>query len=434
MLLRWCLSAGRLTQFEEEYNMTFFTFTVLRQDFVAEDFCRVKLSTALPAHSSFADCRFILRRELSSDTRHKLAGPGIYAICYKQELIYLGKYLGQSKNPFAGNVARLRWIQHLGSMTMRDRRVSLSKSSLDFLLSREFSNSNHELIQSLASAFETDRSPSAIKPFLQRDRGCFSTVNRVLFALKNWPEFSNPEGPDLSQFSFHYFRIVQPNSEPNVESLRTLISSIEDCLVEAFRPTCNATIAQVTAIDNENIHILDELGDKLRDLLSAKVASAPNLRSLSAHGTVPVVESDELMTEPEETSAESKFLEKVESGPSEAMDFIYEIQSYASEKNDVELHYTRTNGGDLRLRKHGSGTGGRQSQNFLTLDWQTRDQAFKIVSIPRGHQVDVQGELSRSIRPVRSGPLACAIKIGARSAMRNRTEIFKWLEKGYTLI
>ena len=50
--------------------MTFFTFTVLRQDFVAEDFCRVKLSTALPGHtSSFADCRFILRRELSSDTR-----------------------------------------------------------------------------------------------------------------------------------------------------------------------------------------------------------------------------------------------------------------------------------------------------------------------------------------------------------------------------
>ena len=409
-------------------------FTLQRQDFVAEDFCQVEQSTALPAHSPFADCRFILRRELSSDTRYKLAGPGIYAICYKQELIYLGKYLGQRKNPFAGNVARLRWVQHLGSMTMRDRRVSLSKSSLDFLLSREFSHSNHELIQSLASVFETDRSPSAIKPFLQRDRGCFSTVNRVLFALKNWPEFSNPEGPDLSQFSFHYFRIVQPTSEPNVESLRTLISSTEDCLVEAFRPTCNATIAQVSAHDNENAHILDNLGDKLRDLLSANVASAPNLRSLSAHETVPVIEKNEFMTEPEETSAESEFYKKVESGPSEAMDFIYELQSYASDKNDVELHYTRTNGADLRLRKHSSGKGGRKSQNFLTLNWQTRDQTFEIVSIPRGQQVDVQGELSQLIRPVQRGPLAYALKIGASSAKYKRTEIFKWLDKGYILI
>ena len=121
------------------------TFTVQRQDFVAEDFCQVEQSTALPAHSPFADCRFIVRRELSSDTRYKLAGPGIYAICYKQELIYLGKYLGQSKNPFAGNVARLRWVQHLGSMTMRDRRVSLSKSSLD-LAEQEFGGRLEKLL------------------------------------------------------------------------------------------------------------------------------------------------------------------------------------------------------------------------------------------------------------------------------------------------
>ena len=80
--------------------------TLYQHDFSTDDFCRLETKTAFPAHSPFADCGFNVRPGLPFDVKNKLVGPGIYAVCYDQKLIYIGKYLGQKKNPFGGNIAR----------------------------------------------------------------------------------------------------------------------------------------------------------------------------------------------------------------------------------------------------------------------------------------------------------------------------------------
>lgn len=402
-----------------------------QHDFVAEDFCRLKQGIAFPAHSPFADCRFSVDLEPSSRVKEKLVGPGIYAVCYDQQLIYIGKYLGQKNYTFAGNIARLRWVQHLGSMTMRDRRVSLSKRSLDVLLNRDFLHRHNALIRSLAYAFDNDRASSSTKPFLQRDRGCLSTVNRVLFALEHWPLFSQSEGPALGRFSFHYFRVGKPSIELPAQTLRTWISTLEDRLVEAFRPPCNAIIAPGTSLYWKRPQVLDALGSELRRFLSAEVEPSSDAQSTTKITTsTQLVERDAQMGEPEETSGEVRFFERLEGAPSEAVALIDELRSYASEKDDVELHFTSASSGDLRLRKHGLGKTKRRSQNFLTLVWQTRNQKFRINNICKPTGNHVAAALSSFVRPLLNDPLKSTMKIDAQTVLAEKKAFLGWIEKG----
>ena len=402
-----------------------------RHDFATDDFCRLKSAIAFSAHSPFADCRFNVHLGPQPGVKEKLVGPGIYAVCYDQQLIYIGKYLGQKKNPFAGNIARLRWVQHLGSMTMRDRRVSLSRRSLSVLLDPDFSHRQNALIDSLAQAFENDRASGSTKPFLQRDRGCLSTVNRVLFALEHWALFSQAGGPALGGFSFHYYRVERPSSELPTESLRTQISILEDRLVEAFRPACNAIIDPGTALSWKCPQVLDDLGGEIRRLLSAEVEPSSDERSmLKIRNSIQMVNTDQQMAELEETSAEVKFFERLECAPPEAVALIDELISYASERDDVELHYTNANRGDLRLRKHGLGKSKRGSQNFLTLVWQTKDQTFVINHICQPTENNVIAALSSFVRPLLNDPLKSTMKIDAGTALAEKKSFMGWVEKG----
>lgn len=406
-------------------------FKMHQHDFAAYDFCQIQRGIPFSAHSLFADCHFNLHLGSDSSVKEKLIGPGIYAICYDQQLVYIGKYLGQKKNPFAGNVVRLRWLQHLGSMTMRDRRVSLSKRSINVLLDPNFSHSHYELIESLALAFENDGSLGSTMPFLQRDRGCLSTVNRVLFALENWPLFSKADGPDLEGFSFHYFRVERPNAEIWTEALRALISNLEDCLVEKFRPPCNAVISSSTALSGKCPHILNALRGEIMRFLQTDVEQTSRAQPMAKLINVePMAIIEKGLVEPEETSAEVRFFERLESAPPEAESLIEELRLYASKKDDVELHYTSTNRGDLRLRKHSLVGSNRGSRNFLTLLWQSRDQTFLINNICQSVGSSETAALSAFIRPLSSGPLKSTMKIDARTALAKKKTLMEWIEKG----
>lgn len=403
---------------------------VLHQhDFAVEDFCRLKPAIAFPAHSLFADCRFNVHLEPTFRVKEEFSGPGIYAVCYDKQLIYIGKYLGQKKNAFAGNIARLRWVQHLGSMTMRDRRVSLSKRSLDLLLDPSFSHRDNPLIRSLAHAFDHDSASGSTTPFLQRDRGCLSTVNRVLFALEHWPLFSQADGPALGGFSFHYFRVEKPSSELPTEGLRNLISVLEDRLVETFRPQCNAVIPQGTAPSWKWPKVLDDLGNEIKRFFSSDVDPKYDANSRCKIGKpIQMYLSDEVTPEPEETSAEVRFFERLEGAPSEAVAFIDELRSWAYEKDDVELHFTNTKGGDLRLRKHGLGKGRQGSQNFLTLVWQTRDQKFRIDNICQPSVKHLNATLSPLVYPLSNAPLKSTMKIDAQTVLAEKKSLIMWIE------
>ena len=411
--------------------MTYSQLMIHRHDFEAEQFCRVKRSIAFPEHSSFADCRFNVHLESSLEIEEKLFGPGVYAICYERRLIYIGKYLGQKRNPFAGNIARLRWVQHLGSMTMRDRRVSLSKRALDKLLHPDFSNRHDALIESLAHAFENKNADGSTKPFLYRDRGCVSTLNRVLFALEHWPSFSQADGPLLEGFSFHYFRVEKETSELPTENLRTLVSTLEDHLVEAFRPACNGIIDPGTALPFSWPQVLDDLHEKIKRFLSAKVQPSSDKKPVSKPiSSTQKAYSDGITSEPEEISAEARFFERLESAPPQALAFVDRLRSYASERDDIELHFTNTDGGDLRLRRHGLGQSKRRSQNFVTVVWQVRDQTFRINNLCRLSGAHIPAELFSIVCFRENDPLKYSMKIDAQTALAEKKTLIGWIDEG----
>lgn len=143
-----------------------------------------------------------------------------------------------------------------------------------------------------------------------------------------------------------------------------------------------------------------------------------------------MIDLDAQLAEPEETSAEMMFFERLESAPPEAAALIDELRSYASEKDDVEIHFTSTKGGDLRLRKHGLGKGRRRSQNFITLVWQTKDQKFRIDNICQPSANHVTAALSSFIRPLLNNLLKSTMKIDAQTILAENKTFMGWIEAG----
>jgi len=408
----------------------------IQHNFFVDDFCHPRKASAYPAHTPFADHIFSVFSGMQLPLREQLVGPGIYAICFEKKLIYIGKYLGEKKNPFAGNVAHLRWVQHLGSMTMRDRRVSLSNRTLQSLLKLSPSLRAHPLLNSLLIAFSQESEPASKKPFLQRDRGCLSTFNRIIFALEHWAEFCSDDGPNTTPFTFHYFRLLQPETNHSTETIRFLISSIEDEIVLKFRPRCNAVIMPGTATTNHaQPQALDTIGEYLqrRALEKLDSAAAP-FSSPSTIITKSYTEHLEKIKEPEDLTAEMDFFEKLETAPPIALEFINKLREYVYMKDDIELHFTSSNKGDLRLRKHGIAKNQRASQNFLTLVWQPRHATFRINNLTRIHQHTLNPHLSNLVRPLLSDPLGSTMKVNPETALANHEDLISWIEKGRTLL
>lgn len=143
-------------------------------------------------------------------------GIGLYSIFYKGKIIYLGKYLGDNRDPSKGDVLAVRWKKHLQTLSFRGRNVSLSKRPLLDLLN---TYPRHSLVK--------DLSASDLKVITCPD-GNVSSINRVRFAMDNWKDFKNFS---LENFSFLY---IQVNPK-----LINHISLAEKDLIKELMPYCN---------------------------------------------------------------------------------------------------------------------------------------------------------------------------------------------------
>lgn len=68
------------------------------------------------------------------------------------------------------------------------------------------------------------------------------------------------------------------------------------------------------------------------------------------------------------------FYKSIEAAPQAACDFFTAIINHFELKNDVQVHHTDTNGGDLRLAIPAHVLGKNYLRNFATLYWQKRKQ------------------------------------------------------------
>lgn len=195
-----------------------------------------RVDSSRPTRASFLNLRFKARR---SSERTVLAGPGIYGITYRFRakepmqagLIYVGMYRGTRGNPFGGDVVRTRWWAHAASFTMRGYRVHIAQATVQTLAS-QLGMGRHDFGELLG-----------LHADVTKDRGNGAGLNRVLFALKHWNEFSRASAEEvLNRFEVIYARLRPEGIGLSETVIRSRLRLVEDCLKEKLRPICNSEI------------------------------------------------------------------------------------------------------------------------------------------------------------------------------------------------
>ena len=215
--------------------------------FQGSDVIDVRQDQPLPRNPGFADLVFRPRRNLAPSV---VAGAGIYTIHFDGNLIYLGKFQGTKGNTFGGSVVDARWTKHMGTLTMRGRRVSVPNQTIAELASR------HRDHPTVAGILDADRK------VVSKDKGCISSLNRIRFAMQHWDAFSNFNSEVLSRFTFLYGQI-QPYAVSE-DWIRGAVSDLERDLVAYLQPPCNGNVPAERA----RHHTLEQSRQAIEDALS----------------------------------------------------------------------------------------------------------------------------------------------------------------------
>lgn len=323
-------------------------------EFSAAELFSIEPAHAVPGNPAWANLRF----RLTLRDKAALAGAGIYAAFFDDQLIYIGKYLGKKQAPFQGNIALARWDKHIGTLTLRGRALSFAEKSHQRILALP----DHPVVTALKGA--------SAKTLL-RDRGMLSTYNRGLFAIQHWDAFQELNEVALARFSFVYVRLARQHAEGRWQTalIRERINEVEDQLVESLQPRCNAVVQdgspqQIYKQADVRARIKGCFRDVFGDSTVGEAVSTPS-------PVAPPPLSDDLEDE-DMSSAAELFHERLEAAPSALKGVVERLEAEFGPSDALELHYTRTNNGDLRIRSFAT----RRGQNVFTLAWQPQNKVL----------------------------------------------------------
>lgn len=337
--------------------------------FSATDLFTLQTLKAIPGNPHWANLKF----KINSQDKSRLSGPGVYACFFEERLIYVGEFLGMRNAPFAGNICTARWDKHMGTLSLRGRAVSFSKSPFTKILLL----SDSPLVQDLrVSSFDT----------VTRARGMVSSYERFSFAQRHWDEMALL-GPDtLKKFSFAYVRLrgnTQELKEFSAEQIRYAVSASEATIIDKLQPICNhgVTTSVYPSVTNR-----DEFKRVATDVLAqtfSKLASAPNdtvstnqrSRDKDADSEADAVKNTYITLEQkfaEEVSTEDLFREWIEIGPPEATDAVDALVNAFGDTEEV--HFKKRSPADMRIRSYRDSRSG--GTNIFTLQWRRRSAKF----------------------------------------------------------
>lgn len=312
------------------------------------------------------------------------AGPGIYGLCFDEQLIYIGSFLGKIKagDPFGGDVVSSRWWTHICAITSRGSRLHLAPQSLQKL--QEHLQPDHALLEGLLAANDPD--------LLHVDAGNLSPLRRLLFAAQHSADFFmgavDPQQV-LSRFSFVYERL-DAQAGMQEQALKAVVIQAEKELIGRCAPTCN-TGHLSAGTSAQAVHV-SQLPALLRQVLDGqelpvpvadnpRVAPTPMDAACAEHAQRPSAVLDRLPphSTAETVSAlaedpEAAFWRRLPPQISLAGALVDSLVGLAL-RNRVEVVYTATNSGDLRF-KYTTPSG--RSRVFMTVAWQPREQRFWI--------------------------------------------------------
>lgn len=172
------------------------------KSYKASDLFEVTHSGSFPL-----DVEFVLKNSFKSDP--ELLIKGIYAMAFKDQLLYIGSYSG------SGNVAEVRWQNELQTHSLRGFNVGFTPAAWRTL----------QGIQDLQSS----NFPSRVE-----DSGYLTSAKRVLFAEKNWYLLSQNPDNWLSYFSFCWMPL-SPKLKRSKKELETLTNQLR----KFYKPRCN---------------------------------------------------------------------------------------------------------------------------------------------------------------------------------------------------
>lgn len=319
-------------------------------------------SKPIPGNPSWMNLRFKRRAGLDNS---QFTGLGIYAGFFDNQLIYIGKFLGQKSNPFAGNVIDARWTKHVGSLTLRGRNLSYSTRALDEIYQLS-------LPEALLDFLRTNRT------LLSRDRGMNSTLNRFQFGAENWDIFKMLEMSTLQRFHFIYVRLTKGEHLDGMchDTLRKVVSNVEDHQVANLRPRCNAVI-KASMEDNQKTKLTPaDVAKSIEDALIERMAlfsSAEVPEEIRGQVTLPQDEPTIIAgPEPEVASSEALFMARIENDPN-ALNLIEGLRDHFDQVENIEIHFKKFDTPDLRVRAYDVNGKGR---NVFSIQWQPRNKCF----------------------------------------------------------
>lgn len=333
---------------------------------------------------AFANHSFIDRATENRDFR---CGAGLYFIGHRDghecvRVLYIGMFLGSIQNVFGGDLIQARWSRHISTIGLRGQRVSISK--------------NLQLV--FAEAAPTHPITEAINLgnpiMLAQDRGYCVSANRLKFAAQNWTQmFSHPPTEWIDQFVFGYVQLSGGFWRDRTPAdLRDAIQKAELELIKAWSPVLNGRVVAPNLNPQHPNIVLDDLERRLAMQLpningrptlregdlqaggeSQKIPEIPGCDVETLAPEAPEAETVGAMdTNPADEDAIDAFNERLPDGcPSDIVD---RLRLFISGIADANIHYTGTNGGDLRVRvRHAQG--GRK-RNVFTMYWQARNEHF----------------------------------------------------------
>lgn len=280
-------------------------------------------------------------------------GCGIYFILYKRKLVYLGKFLGTKSDAFSGDIFSARWNRHISTLSLRGKAISIGSS----LVARFKSElGSHPLAAELTIANSKT---------LAHDRGFMVPFNRLKFAALKWSSFSLTPDNWLPDIDFGYIQLDRNHwSGYSTNEIRTIISNAETKLIDIYKPICNGG----SPFDERLIFDIphNDLFDSIESALSDKTISVPK-ELMSVIEQLPSVS---LPDEIESPRYAEQLSESLPSGcPEETISAVN--NTFGLDAN-VQIHSTKTNGGDIRVRVLNIS----RPRNVFTMYWQVKKEIY----------------------------------------------------------
>ncbi len=169
--------------------------------------------------------------EMASD----LAGGGVYACFWKNELIYIGKFVHKEGNPLGGHLFT-RIGKHAAGFLQRDRRLFFRKKPFEAIL-----RMTGEIADDLRDA-DWDAMVETKVNKDSRGKEVCSTKNKVSWAQGDWDFIKSASPSDIVEnFTFGYRRVTPP-AGTNTRSKKfvdKLVGNIEKNIIYDLNPPCN---------------------------------------------------------------------------------------------------------------------------------------------------------------------------------------------------